>query len=106
MSEVFAGQRLERELLLPAALPQEIRVHRLGELVRLVHEVGEAGAVEAEQHGGGLYLGALAVRRLDLQRGIVVGEHGADLEAAFLFVKDVLAHGSISGAMNRRREGG
>ena len=66
----------------------------------------EAGAVEAQQHGGGLDLGALAVRRLDLQRGIVVGEHGADLEAALLFVENVLAHGSISGAMNRRREGG
>ncbi len=44
--------------------------------------------------------------RLHLQRGVVVGEHGADLEVALLLVEDILAHGSISGAMNRRRENG
>ena len=50
-----------------------------------------SAAFEAQQHVGRLHLAALAVRRLDLQRGAVVGEDGADLEGAFLFVEDVHA---------------
>ena len=57
--------------------------------LRLGHERREPAALETDEHVGGLHLGALAVRRLDLQRGVVVGEHGADLEVAFLFVENV-----------------
>ena len=87
---VLARQPLEAEFLLPAALPEKIRVDVRGEPAGVLHEAREAAAVEAEQHRGSLHLRALAVRRLDLQRSVVVGQDGADLEAALLLVEDAL----------------
>jgi hypothetical protein len=45
--------------------------------------------LEAKQHRGRFDFRAFAVRGFDLQGSIVVGENRADLEGAFLFVKDV-----------------
>src|SRR5262249_54443526 len=90
--EIFPRQRIEREFVLAAALPQEIHVDACRQLLRLAHEVGQPPAFEPDKYIRRLDLGALAVRSLDLQRSDIVGEHGADFEIAIFFVKDVLTH--------------
>ena len=45
--------------------------------------------IEADQHGGFLDLAAFAVLVLHLQRGVIVGQHGAGLEGTVFFEKNV-----------------
>ena len=99
VAEVFAAQLVEIEFVAAAAFPHEIDIDRVGAFLRRVHEGRQRGLVEAQQYRRSLDLGTLAVRRFNLQRAVVVGENGADLEAAVLFVKYI--HGETA---SRRRE--
>ena len=99
-AEVLAREVLEAELLAAAHLPQELRIERLGELLRIGDEAREPLAVEPQEDGGRLHLGALAVRGLDLERGAGVGEDGADAKVAVFLEQDLfqdLAHSTMSG---------
>ena len=57
--------------------------------MRFRHELRQRQVLKADQHRRSFHLGAFAVQGFDLQRGIVVGEHDADLEAAVLFEENV-----------------
>ena len=87
--EILARQRVVREFLAAAALPQKIDVDPAGNALRFRHETRERRRLESQQHRGRLHLGALAMRRLDLERGVVVGEDGADLEVTLFFIENV-----------------
>ena len=87
MTKVFAAERFEREFIRAATLPHEIDINLGGGALRGVHESSQRGLIKTQHHGTRLDLGTLAVRRLDLQRAVVVGQDGADLEAPVLFVK-------------------
>jgi hypothetical protein len=86
---VLPGQIREAELGLAADLPEEIGVDFLGQRTGAIEEGVETGVLEAQEDVRRLDLGPLAVRRLDVERGVVLGEHGADFEGAGLFVQDV-----------------
>src|SRR4030095_650023 len=88
--EVVTGELVVGELLLPATFPEEIQGHVHGRLLRPFHEAGER-FVEPEQDVGRLHLAAFAVRRLDLQRRVVVGQDDTYPETAFFFVQNVHA---------------
>lgn len=63
--------------------------------MRRIEKAGQGRFLELEQHIVRLHLGALAVQGFHLERSGVVGEDGADFEAAILFKKNV--HGRNRG---------
>ena len=103
MAEVFAAERFEREFIRAATLPHEIDINLGGGALRGVHERSQRGLIKTQHHGTRLDLGTLAVRRLDLQRAIVVGQDGADLKATVLFVKYIhMGNGACRGLRKAR----
>ena len=99
VAEILATEFFKIEFVGPATLPHEVDINIVSAFLCSIHKGRQRGLVEAQQHGRRLDLGTLAMRRLDLQRAVVVGEDGADLEAAVLFVKYI--HGDTA---SRRRE--
>jgi hypothetical protein len=72
-----------------AGLPEEIDVDVAGVLLGARQQVLGRRLGEAQHDVGGLHLRALAGDELHLQRGVVVGEHGAGLEGAVFFEQDM-----------------
>ena len=60
-----------------------------GELLAFAHHFAGAGRGEAQEHVAGLDLHALAGHRLDLQRRVLIGEHGTGLELAVVLEQHV-----------------
>jgi hypothetical protein len=100
---IFPRQFLEAEFGLAADLPEEFRLDafrfRLGALEQFARRRG----CKAQQHVGGLHLDALAGAGFDLERGRVVGEHGAGLESAVLFEQDIHRESLREGRANYTR---
>src|SRR6185295_16270117 len=84
-------QRFERKFVGTAALPQKIGVDVRGNALRRVRKCIQPRLIEPQQHRRRLDLAALAVRRFDLQRRVVVGENDTDFEITFFFVENVHA---------------
>ena len=95
MTEVVATEREIVELVLRGDFPEEAGIDVRREGLRRLGERNGCRPLEAHHHGVRLELDALAVGRLDLERSGVVGEDGASLEAAVLFVENV--HGNPAG---------
>ena len=89
MPEIIAPQRLVLEFSLAANFPQESQIDIARDRLRRFEKSGECRFLELEQHIPRLNLGALAVQGFDLERSSVVGEDGADFEAAILFEENV-----------------
>jgi len=89
LTVVLGGEVLEAELGLAARFPEEFRLDAFRFAFRALEQLGRRRSGEAQQYVGGLHLDALAAAGLDLQRGRVVGEHGAGLEGAVLFKQDI-----------------
>ena len=102
---VLGGEVGESELRLAARLPQEIDVDLRRRVLGPLEEVGDPRLAEPQQDVGALHLAALAVRRLDLQRSVVLREHGADLEGAVVLVQDVHGRARSSCARADRGDG-
>jgi hypothetical protein len=83
---VFLAELVERELRASRAFPEERGVDFVRELLRVGDELGKRPVLEPDQDVGRLDLGALAVLGFDLQRRVVVGKDGADLEVAVLLL--------------------
>ena len=88
-SAILARQRFEAELLFPAAFPEEIGVYPGRHRLCVGQQIRGTRLREAQQYSACLDLAAPAVRRLDLQRGVVIGEHRPDLEGAAFLVEYV-----------------
>ena len=86
---ILGGQLGEAELRPAASLPQKIGVDLGGAALGALEKIGQPGIGEAQEDVRALHLAPLAVRRLDLERGGLLGEHGTDLEGAVVFVQDV-----------------
>ena len=90
MSEIVTRELVVGKLLLLATFPEEVQIDIRSRFLCALHKAGER-LVEPKKDVGCLHLAAFAVRRLHLQRSVVVGEDRADPEIAFLFVEDVHA---------------
>ena len=66
---------------------EEFRFDALGQGGRRFQQGARGRIVKTQQYGRRFYLGALAGGRLHLQGGVVVGQDGGRLEAAFFFEK-------------------
>ena len=86
---VFRCHAVGTELLPGCHFPQKIEIQSGRPGFGQRQKFGQRGPLKFEQHIGRLDLGAFAVRRLNLIRGLGFGHHVADFEAAIFFIKNV-----------------
>ena len=88
-TEVLARQIQKAEFVLGGALPEEVEIDPVGDLLRGGQQFSGTRRIEPQDHVRGLHLAALAAGVLDLQASAGFGQHGTGLEAAVFFEENL-----------------
>ena len=89
MAEVVVGKITKRKFAITRTLPEKVRFDTLRQRFGVAEQLARRWRRIAQKHVARLDLGALAGRRLNLQRRVVVGHDRARFKGAFFFKNDV-----------------
>ena len=89
MAEVVVGKITKRKFAITRTLPEKVRFDIRSQGFGTAEQLARRRRRIAQEEVARLDLGALAGGRLDLQRGVVVGQDRARLEGAVFFKNDV-----------------